>query len=95
MSAQRRRKQPTRTRPRRAQSSDGDFWGTERSADVVDAIEPTSEPTALIASLGPPPLLDIGPDAMYPLAAVYDRAAALANAVAAASGLLPAAETDS
>ena len=94
MSTPRRRKQPTRSKPRRAQSNDGDFWGTEGSEDVIDVIDPSDEPTALISSLGPPPLPGIGPDALYPLASVYDKAAALAKAVAAASGLLPADEPD-
>jgi hypothetical protein len=90
MSNARRRKQPKQSKSRRAQSRDGDFWGVEAAADVDDIVDPGVDPTVLIASLGPPPLVGVDAEALYPLGSVYDKAAALATAVAAASGLVRA-----
>src|SRR5262245_1616206 len=94
MSNGRRRKQPNQSKSRRAQSRDGDFWGIESTAEVDDIVDPGVDPTVLIASLGPPPLVGVDAEALYPLGSVYDKAAALATAVAAASGLVRAEPDD-
>ncbi len=54
----------------------------------TDPISPVSDPGAMVRSLGPPPLFGGGANAEHYFAAVYDRAAMLAGALAAASGLL-------
>jgi hypothetical protein len=94
MSNARRRKQPNPSKARRAQNRDGDFWGVESTAAVDDIVDPHLDPTVLIASLGPPPLVGVDAEALYPLGSVYDKAAALATAVAAASGLVRADDTE-
>jgi hypothetical protein len=53
-----------------------------------DPIKPAADPTALIDSLGPPPLRGHSSTAEYHLAAVIERAAAVATALAASAGLL-------
>ncbi len=99
MSAPRRRKAPTRPTPRRRQGTGADFWGsTNRDAGDVDAISADSisadtirmsdDPSAMVRSLGPPPLPGHEPAAEAYFAVVYDKAAALAAALAAASNLL-------
>lgn len=66
-----------------------DFWG----ADVAD-IAPTEpivifdEPNAMVRSLGAPPLVGREELAGHYYEAVYDKAASLATALAAASGML-------
>ena len=87
MSGSRRRKPAARSNARRQQSTGRDFWGTEVAEEhVVEPITPADDPTALIVSLGPPPLAsrEMAP---YPSAVVY-KAAQAAKALAAASGLL-------
>jgi hypothetical protein len=90
MSAPRRRKAPTRPSPRRRQGTGGDFWGSSNTDadDVVEAIEMSDDPAAMIRSLGPPPLPGHEQAAEAYFAVVYDKAAALAGALAAASNLL-------
>ncbi len=64
------------------------------TAEAVDdtpsrtLIRPAADPTALIRSLGPPPLPGGETAAEHYFAVVYERAAALAVALAAASDLL-------
>ena len=69
-----------------------DLWRPVPPPDSPDPIRPAPEPTALLASLGPPPLQGQAPE--HYLAAVIDRAAALATALAASAGLLAEAEED-
>jgi hypothetical protein len=90
MSAPRRRKAPTRPSPRRRQGTGGDFRGSSNTDgdDVVEAIEMSDDPAAMIRSLGPPPLPGHEQAAEAYFAVVYDKAAALAGALAAASNLL-------
>ena len=68
------------------------FWTTPPAADddiiEVEPIRPVPDPGAMVRSLGPPPLFGGGGNAEHYFAAVYDRAAMLAGALAAASGLL-------
>lgn len=68
------------------------FWTSPPAEDdaVVETepIRPVPDPGAMVRSLGPPPLFGGGGNAEHYFAAVYDRAAMLAGALAAASGLL-------
>ena len=82
----RRRKKPAG--PRAAAVSGVKFWGREGAIDPADAIAPSDDPTAMIRSLGPPPLgVLAGPGEHY-LSAAYDKAAGVAVALAAAGDLL-------
>jgi hypothetical protein len=88
MSQSRRRKSGARANPRRA-TNDREFWGTpDDDADVAGPIRPAAEPNAMVNSLGPAPLPGRETIAEHYFAAIYERAAALAVAVAAASDLL-------
>jgi hypothetical protein len=80
---QRRRRPP----PNRQQQPD-DLWRPVDALAAPEPITPTAEPTALLASLGPPPLQGNAALAGQYLAAVIERSAALANALAASAGLL-------
>lgn len=63
------------------------FWGEDVPAPAAPRIAPTTAPTALVASLGAPPLPG-GSAGDGALAAVYDEAVKVATALAAATGLL-------
>jgi hypothetical protein len=70
-----------------------DFWGVERDDEEPPAlIRPSDDPTAMIRSLGPPPLPSRETVAEHYFVAVYEKATALATALAAASDLLDAEE---
>jgi hypothetical protein len=68
-----------------------DFWGEDVDDPVDDepirVITPGVDPTALVESLGPLPFAGAGAAHHY-FRAVYERAAGLAVALAAAAGLL-------
>jgi len=82
----RRRKKPAG--PRATAASGVKFWGREGAVEPTDAIRPSDDPTAMIRSLGPPPLgVLAGPGEHY-LSAAYDKAAGVAVALAAAGDLL-------
>jgi hypothetical protein len=88
MTAPRRRKQPARPQRRRAAPT-RDFWGGAPADDEsVNLIRPSDDPTAMIRSLGPPPFPGGETIAEHYFSAVYQKAATLATALAAASGLL-------
>jgi hypothetical protein len=72
----------------RKPTSARDFWGVERDDDPPALIRPSDDPTAMIRSLGPPPLPSRETVAEHYFVAVYDKATALATALAAASDLL-------
>ena len=78
--------------PRGKVRSPRDFWGAEPTDDLRPAsIRPASiraaqHPTALIQSLGPPPLPN-GAIAQHYFEVIYERAAALAIALAASAGM--------
>ena len=65
-----------------------EFWRAMPELDPPEPIRPAAEPTALLRSLGTPPLTGHAAVADHYLAAVIERAAGLATALAAASGLL-------
>lgn len=67
------------------------FWGDPAAVSVqgpVPAVRPTPDASALVRSLGPPPLVGHDRAAEAYFAAVYERAVGLATALAAANGLL-------
>ncbi len=95
MTAPRRRKPPARTNRRRRPVPARDFWGTAASDErPTEPIRIADDPTALIQSLGPPPLPGGEAVAEHYFAATYQKAASLAVALAAASGLLDTDEPD-
>jgi hypothetical protein len=94
MSGPRRRKPPPQRSRRRRAASARDFWGSEHTDDEpADVIAPSDDPTVMIRSLGPPPFPGNETIAEHYFAATYDKAAALAVALAAASGLLATEDT--
>ena len=89
MSPARRRRSSRANKPSAAQLRD--FWGDDVDDPVDDepirVITPGVDPTALVESLGPLPFPGAGVAQHY-FQAVYERAAGLAVALAAAAGLL-------
>jgi hypothetical protein len=90
MSGPRRRKAPPQRSRRRRGASTRDFWGSDTTDDAPDVITASDDPTVMIRSLGPPPFPGNETIAEHYFAATYDKAASLAVALAAASGLLAA-----
>ncbi|MET1001731.1 MAG: hypothetical protein ABWZ15_07970 [Acidimicrobiia bacterium] len=91
MTAARGRNTRSRQPARRKARATRDFWGGAIDADDADEelIRPVSEPTALIRSLGSPPLPGNAANAAeHYFAVVYERAAGLAVALAAAADML-------
>ena len=87
---------PARSSPARRRTGGGaDFWGRD-VADVPapEPIRPCEDPTALVRSLGPPPLPGWERVAEGYFAAVYEKSASVAVALAAASGLLDTSTED-
>jgi hypothetical protein len=72
----------------------GDLWRAVPAVPAPEPIVPAARPSALIRSLGDPPLQGQGAVAEHYLAAVVERAAGLAAALAAAGGLLGTAAED-
>ena len=72
----------------------GDLWRAVPAVPPPAPIVPAAKPSALVRSLGDPPLQGQGAVAEHYLAAVVDRAAGLAAALAAAGGLLGSASTE-
>jgi hypothetical protein len=100
MTEPRRTKSPARRGRRRRPASSRSFWGNaelvagENAAGEPELIRPAGDPTAMLQSLGPPQLPGGDTVAVHYFAAVYQRASAMAVALAAASGLLAADEVD-
>jgi hypothetical protein len=65
-----------------------EIWRAVPEPPPPSPIRPATDPTALVRSLGTPPLTGQGAVAEHYLAAVVERAAGLATALAAAAGLL-------
>jgi hypothetical protein len=94
MSSPRRTKKPTSRTPRRRTKPARDFWGTEHPEDHGPTlIRAVDHPTALIHSLGAPPLPN-GAVAQHYFDAIYERAAALAIALATSAGLSETGDPD-
>lgn len=81
---QRRGRRPPATQPRRKQ----DLWQRVPAPDPPEPIAVAADPAALISSLGPPPLRGNSSTVEHYLAAVVERAAGLAAALAASAELL-------
>ena len=71
-----------------------DLWRPVPQLADPASIVPAPDPTALLRSLGDPPLQGQGAVAEHYLAAVVERAAGLATALAVAAGLLADPELD-
>lgn len=65
-----------------------EIWQPVPALPEPTPIQPTSDPRAMLRSLGDAPLAGQGAVAEHYLGAVIDRAAGLATALAAAAGLL-------
>jgi len=91
------RKKPPARRRRSAKkggTGGGDLWRAVPAVPAPAPIVPASRPSALVRSLGDPPLQGQGAVAVHYLAAVVERASALATALAAAGGLLGSASEE-
>jgi hypothetical protein len=66
------------------------FWGAELDEPIAPFIRPSTDPTALLRSLGPIPLTVQEKLAAAQLHAVYEKATQIATAVAAAADLVEA-----
>jgi hypothetical protein len=65
------------------------FWGNpDVASGAPSSIHPTDEPTAVVDSLGPPPLAGHETAASVYFVAVYAKAVGAASALAATAGLL-------
>jgi hypothetical protein len=87
MSNQPRRKQ-SQNRRRRPQQKPADLWRPVPPLGPPQPIVPADDPTAVVRSLGDPPLQGQASVAEHYVAAVVERAAGVATALAAAAGLL-------
>lgn len=83
---QRRNNNQRRRRPA-GQPATADFWHGVAELPDVRPITVTPDPSALMRSLGDLPLNDSG-DVRYHIAAVIERAASIATALALTAGLL-------
>lgn len=92
MSAARRNGRQARRAGAPAGAGPADFWKTTPNPGRPPEITPAADPTALLRSLGRPPLDQAGADRY--LAAVADRAAGLATALAAVAGILASDEDE-
>ena len=88
MSPTRRRKQPAKSQQQQQRVVAADFWGRTVTEDPPAPIRPADDPSALVDSLGAPPLPNRELMARAYFASAYDKAALLARALAAAAGLL-------
>ena len=88
-SSPRRRRAGERPRGRRRAAPQRDFWGNEATeSDEPPLIVPATDPTVMLHSLSSPPLPGRETVAVHYFAAVAEKAASLAFALAAASDLL-------
>jgi hypothetical protein len=89
MSGPRRRKPAERPGARKRRAPQRDFWGVETEDDeYIEIIRPADDPTVMLRSLSSPPLPGRETVAVHYFAAVAQKAASLAIALAAASDLL-------
>jgi len=84
-----------RRRPRQqSPATPIDLWRPVPQLPAAEPITPVLDPTALLRSLGRPPLLGHSETAEHYFAALIERAAALATALAASAGLLAQTEDE-
>jgi hypothetical protein len=92
MNQPRRRNNNQNRRPQQQQGGrprkTNDLWRPVPHLPAAEPITPAADPTALLRSLGDPPLQGQGQVAEHYIAAVIERAAMLATALAASAGLL-------
>jgi hypothetical protein len=69
-----------------------DFWGNDSAETAarskIDRVRPAQDATALVRSLGPPPLAQFADSAQHYYAPMYETAQRFAVAIAAANGVL-------
>lgn len=86
------RRRSGRSQPNRGGRPPGgaDFWGRPPSEETAAParITPTTDPSALVRSLGDPPLAANPAAVEHHLAVIYEEAVRAATALAAANGLL-------
>ena len=75
------------TAPGSARTS-GDFWGSADKLPAVEEVTVSTDPSAVVRSLGRPPLSGHEAVSEYYLRAVYDNTAKLAEVLATAGDLL-------
>lgn len=91
---------PARRKPNQARKKSSpptgppDLWRAVPELEQPEAIVPASDASAMLRSLGTPPLPGQEAVADHYLSAVVERAAGLATALAAAAGILAEAEQD-
>lgn len=83
-----RRKQSRGRRKKNPKQKAVDLWEPVPELPAPEQVDPASDPSGLVRSLGPPPLPGQTAVAEHYMVAVVDRAAAMATALAAAAGLL-------
>jgi hypothetical protein len=87
--SQQRRRRPGQGKKKAKQPSTKEFWGSDTVEDEqLHTIRALEDPTPLVRSLGVPPLPGHEAVAVHYFSAMYDKAASLANALAATAGLL-------
>jgi hypothetical protein len=86
--ARRKQGQNRNRRSQKPKAKPLDLWRPVPQLSEPEPIAPATDATALVRSLGDPPLPGQGAVAEHYLAAVVERAAGLATALAAAAGLL-------
>jgi len=90
-----RRRTSSRSNPRRKAAPRRDFWdGVDGGEEPVTLIRSAEDASAMIRSLGPPPLPGRETIAERYLALAFDKASRRAVALAAASGLMDISEPD-
>jgi hypothetical protein len=90
-----RRKASARSNPRRKAAPRRDFWdGGDAGDEPASLVRPPDDPSAMIRSLGPPPLPGRETIAEHYFALAFDKASRRAVALAAASGLMDLSEPD-
>jgi hypothetical protein len=81
-------------RPQQAVDRAQDMWRPVPRPPEPTPIVPSNDPTAVIRSLGHPPLPGQGTSAELYIATVVERASGLATALAASAGLLDTPDTE-
>jgi hypothetical protein len=90
-----RRRTATRSGSRRKASPRRDFWeGNDGGDEPVSYVRQPDDPSAMIRSLGPPPLPGRETIAEHYFALAFDKASRRAVALAAASGLMDLSEPE-
>jgi hypothetical protein len=88
------RKPQSRRRRSNKQKKPADVWRAVPELADPGPIKPANNPMAVLSSLGDPPLQGQGAVAEHYMAAVVQRAAGLATALAAAADLLATPDSD-